>query len=116
MILILLNSRISGRCFLLIAILSMLVLEIETLMRLATSRLEFRGEKSSSLIQRYIKAFMLRNSTIKALDAIMTKFPSNGLRLQGEVAVNRRVDTKSYTSLHTLVHGMFPPMTSCEQV
>ncbi|KAG5230926.1 phosphatidate phosphatase PAH [Salix suchowensis] len=34
---------------------------------------------------------------------------------KGEVAVNRRVDTKSYTSLHTLVHGMFPPMTSFEQ-
>lgn len=34
---------------------------------------------------------------------------------KGEVAVNRRVDTKSYTSLHALVHGMFPPMTSFEQ-
>ncbi|KAA8528545.1 hypothetical protein F0562_035900 [Nyssa sinensis] len=36
-------------------------------------------------------------------------------KLQGEVAVNRRVDTKSYTSLHALVHGMFPPMSSSEQ-
>ncbi|XP_011030124.1 PREDICTED: phosphatidate phosphatase PAH2-like isoform X2 [Populus euphratica] len=34
---------------------------------------------------------------------------------KGEVAVNRRVDTKSYTSLHALVHDMFPPMTSFEQ-
>lgn len=34
---------------------------------------------------------------------------------KGEVAVNRRVDTKSYTSLHALVNGMFPPMTSFEQ-
>ncbi|XP_015575171.2 phosphatidate phosphatase PAH2 isoform X2 [Ricinus communis] len=34
---------------------------------------------------------------------------------KGEVAVNRRVDTKSYTSLHDLVHGMFPVMTSSEQ-
>ncbi|KAL4034268.1 hypothetical protein IC575_007401 [Cucumis melo] len=34
---------------------------------------------------------------------------------KGEVVVNRRVDTKSYTSLHTLVNGMFPPMTSSEQ-
>ncbi|KAG8492021.1 hypothetical protein CXB51_015342 [Gossypium anomalum] len=34
---------------------------------------------------------------------------------KGEVAVNRRVDTKSYTSLHALVHGMFPPTTSSEQ-
>lgn len=37
--------------------------------------------------------------------------------VQGEVAVNRRVDTKSYTSLHALVNGMFPPIsTSSEQV
>uniref|UniRef100_A0A5B7ACR6 LNS2/PITP domain-containing protein n=1 Tax=Davidia involucrata TaxID=16924 RepID=A0A5B7ACR6_DAVIN len=34
---------------------------------------------------------------------------------KGEVAVNRRIDTKSYTSLHALVHGMFPPMSSSEQ-
>ncbi|KAG4140389.1 hypothetical protein ERO13_D06G015600v2 [Gossypium hirsutum] len=34
---------------------------------------------------------------------------------KGEVAVNRRVDTKSYTSLHALVHGMFPPTTCSEQ-
>ncbi|XP_022951702.1 phosphatidate phosphatase PAH2-like isoform X1 [Cucurbita moschata] len=34
---------------------------------------------------------------------------------KGEVAVNRRVDTKSYASLHTLVNGMFPPITSSEQ-
>ncbi|XP_012071674.1 phosphatidate phosphatase PAH2 [Jatropha curcas] len=34
---------------------------------------------------------------------------------KGEVAVNRRVDTKSYTSIHSLVHGMFPAMTSSEQ-
>ncbi|KAI3843241.1 hypothetical protein MKX03_030738 [Papaver bracteatum] len=31
---------------------------------------------------------------------------------KGQVAVNRRVDTKSYTSLHELVNGMFPPMCS----
>ncbi|KAK8309157.1 hypothetical protein V6Z12_D02G108600 [Gossypium hirsutum] len=34
---------------------------------------------------------------------------------KGEVVVNRRVDTKSYSSLHALVHGMFPPMASHEQ-
>ncbi|XP_015575335.1 phosphatidate phosphatase PAH2 isoform X2 [Ricinus communis] len=34
---------------------------------------------------------------------------------KGEVAVNRLVDTRSYTSLHALVHGMFPAMTSSEQ-
>ncbi|XP_020584511.1 phosphatidate phosphatase PAH2-like [Phalaenopsis equestris] len=34
---------------------------------------------------------------------------------KGEVAVNRRVDTKSYTSLHALVNDMFPPMSSREQ-
>ncbi|KAL6995518.1 phosphatidate phosphatase [Sarracenia purpurea var. burkii] len=34
---------------------------------------------------------------------------------KGEVAVNHRVDTKSYTSLHALVHDMFPPMSSSEQ-
>ncbi|GFY86870.1 phosphatidic acid phosphohydrolase 2 [Actinidia rufa] len=34
---------------------------------------------------------------------------------KGEVAVNHRVDTKSYTSLHTLVHDMFPPMSSSEE-
>ncbi|XP_068637624.1 phosphatidate phosphatase PAH2-like isoform X2 [Aristolochia californica] len=34
---------------------------------------------------------------------------------KGEVAVNRWVDTKSYTSLHSLVHGMFPVTHSSEQ-
>ncbi|KAG9450906.1 hypothetical protein H6P81_010871 [Aristolochia fimbriata] len=34
---------------------------------------------------------------------------------KGEVAVNRWVDTKSYTSLHSLVHGMFPATQSSEQ-
>ncbi|KAJ9186715.1 hypothetical protein P3X46_002259 [Hevea brasiliensis] len=34
---------------------------------------------------------------------------------KGEVAVNRLVDTRSYTSLHALVHGMFPARTSSEQ-
>ncbi|KAL3840391.1 hypothetical protein ACJIZ3_024982 [Penstemon smallii] len=34
---------------------------------------------------------------------------------KGEIVVNRRVDTKSYVSLHGLVHGMFPPMSSSEQ-
>ncbi|XP_027149353.1 phosphatidate phosphatase PAH1-like [Coffea eugenioides] len=34
---------------------------------------------------------------------------------KGEIVVNRRVDTKSYTSLHALVHDMFPPMSSSEQ-
>ncbi|KAL6317077.1 hypothetical protein AAG906_029829 [Vitis piasezkii] len=34
---------------------------------------------------------------------------------KGEVAVNHRVDTKSYTSLHTLVNGMFPSTSSSEQ-
>ncbi|KAK7321701.1 hypothetical protein VNO77_32579 [Canavalia gladiata] len=35
---------------------------------------------------------------------------------RGEIAVNRRCfDTKSYTSLHALVNGMFPPTNSSEQ-
>ncbi|KAK4429008.1 Phosphatidate phosphatase PAH2 [Sesamum alatum] len=34
---------------------------------------------------------------------------------KGEIVVNRRVDTKSYLSLHALVHGMFPTMLSSEQ-
>uniref|UniRef100_A0A2P2L6F7 LNS2/PITP domain-containing protein n=1 Tax=Rhizophora mucronata TaxID=61149 RepID=A0A2P2L6F7_RHIMU len=34
---------------------------------------------------------------------------------KGEVAVNRCVDTKSYTSLHALVNDMFPPAASSEQ-
>ncbi|KAI4375032.1 hypothetical protein MLD38_012950 [Melastoma candidum] len=34
---------------------------------------------------------------------------------KGEVVVNRHVDTKSYTSLHSLVHGMFPPTNKAEQ-
>ncbi|GAB2219784.1 hypothetical protein Droror1_Dr00007421 [Drosera rotundifolia] len=34
---------------------------------------------------------------------------------KGEIVVNRRVDTKSYTSLHTLVHDMFPPASSDER-
>ncbi|KAI5393137.1 phosphatidate phosphatase PAH2 [Lathyrus oleraceus] len=35
---------------------------------------------------------------------------------KGEVSINRRyLDTNSYTSLHTLVNGMFPPTNSSEQ-
>ncbi|KAG0574483.1 hypothetical protein KC19_VG265400 [Ceratodon purpureus] len=34
---------------------------------------------------------------------------------KGEVAVNNRVDVKSYTSLHKLVDDMFPPQTYTEQ-
>ncbi|KAG5033942.1 hypothetical protein JHK87_008852 [Glycine soja] len=34
---------------------------------------------------------------------------------RGEVVINRRVDAKSYTSLHALVNGMFPPTSSSEQ-
>ncbi|XP_042510801.1 phosphatidate phosphatase PAH1-like isoform X1 [Macadamia integrifolia] len=34
---------------------------------------------------------------------------------KGQVAVNRWVDRKSYMSLHTLVNGMFPAMSSAEQ-
>ncbi|KAJ7958146.1 phosphatidate phosphatase PAH2 [Quillaja saponaria] len=34
---------------------------------------------------------------------------------KGEVAVNHRVDRKSYTSFHALVNGMFPPMNTSEQ-
>ncbi|KAL9275912.1 Phosphatidate phosphatase PAH2-like protein [Drosera capensis] len=34
---------------------------------------------------------------------------------KGEIVVNRRVDTKSYTSLHMLVHDMFPPASSDER-
>ncbi|WOL02790.1 hypothetical protein Cni_G11509 [Canna indica] len=34
---------------------------------------------------------------------------------KGQVAVNRRVDRKSYPSLHELVNGIFPPMSSSEQ-
>ncbi|CAL5349086.1 unnamed protein product [Camellia sinensis] len=34
---------------------------------------------------------------------------------KGQVVVNHHVDSKSYTSLHTLVHYMFPPMSSSEQ-
>ncbi|XP_019245087.1 PREDICTED: phosphatidate phosphatase PAH2-like isoform X2 [Nicotiana attenuata] len=34
---------------------------------------------------------------------------------KGQIVVNRHIDTKSYTSLHCLVNGMFPAMSSCEQ-
>ncbi|XP_023636858.1 phosphatidate phosphatase PAH2 isoform X3 [Capsella rubella] len=34
---------------------------------------------------------------------------------KGEVAVNRRIDTRSYTNLHALVNGMFPATTSSER-
>lgn len=46
----------------------------------------------------------------------MPTFPFDDLGMQGEVAVNRRVDTKSYSSLHALVNGMFPSTNSSEQV
>ncbi|CAI8599231.1 unnamed protein product [Vicia faba] len=34
---------------------------------------------------------------------------------RGEIVVNRCIDTKSYTSMHALVNGMFPPTSSSEQ-
>lgn len=34
---------------------------------------------------------------------------------RGEVAINHRIDVKSYTSLHTLVNDMFPPTSMVEQ-
>lgn len=34
---------------------------------------------------------------------------------KGEVVVNRRVDSKSYTTLHALVNGMFPPISTHEE-
>ncbi|KAE9600040.1 hypothetical protein Lal_00046005 [Lupinus albus] len=34
---------------------------------------------------------------------------------RGEIVVNHCLDTKSYTSLHALVNGMFPPTYSSEQ-
>lgn len=34
---------------------------------------------------------------------------------KGEVVVNHRVDSKTYSSIHVLVHGMFPHTTSTEQ-
>ncbi|KAF5192060.1 Phosphatidate phosphatase pah2 [Thalictrum thalictroides] len=37
------------------------------------------------------------------------------INAKGEVAVNRRFDRKSYTSLHALVDGMFPATSSAEQ-
>ncbi|KAG6400286.1 hypothetical protein SASPL_137111 [Salvia splendens] len=38
------------------------------------------------------------------------------INAKGEIAVNRHVETKSYTSLHALVNGMFPKMFTSEQV
>lgn len=43
------------------------------------------------------------------------KLPLLCLCFQGEIAVNF-LDTKSYTSLHAAVNGMFPPTDSSEQV
>ena len=34
---------------------------------------------------------------------------------RGEIVVNRCLNTKSYTSMHALVNGMFPPTSSSEQ-
>ncbi|GMI89715.1 PHOSPHATIDIC ACID PHOSPHOHYDROLASE 2, phosphatidic acid phosphohydrolase 2 [Hibiscus trionum] len=34
---------------------------------------------------------------------------------KGEVVVNRSVEAKTYSSLHALVHGMFPPTATSEQ-
>ncbi|PHU18870.1 Phosphatidate phosphatase PAH1 [Capsicum chinense] len=34
---------------------------------------------------------------------------------KGQIVVNRHVDTRSYTSLHSLVTAMFPAIFSCEQ-
>ncbi|KAL3340485.1 hypothetical protein AABB24_028893 [Solanum stoloniferum] len=35
---------------------------------------------------------------------------------KGQIIVNRHIDTKSYTSLHSLATAMFPAILSCEQV
>uniref|UniRef100_M1ADY8 Lipin family protein n=1 Tax=Solanum tuberosum TaxID=4113 RepID=M1ADY8_SOLTU len=35
---------------------------------------------------------------------------------KGQIVVNRHIDTKSYTSLHSLATAMFPAILSCEQV
>jgi hypothetical protein len=42
-------------------------------------------------------------------------FFRDDLGMQGKIVVNRRVDAKSYTSLHALVNGMFPPSTSSRE-
>lgn len=34
---------------------------------------------------------------------------------KGQIVVNRHIDTKSYTSLHSLATAMFPAILSCEQ-
>ena len=36
--------------------------------------------------------------------------------IQGEVMVNNHVHVKTYTTIHALVDGMFPPVCSSEQV
>ena len=38
------------------------------------------------------------------------------LLIQGEVMVNNHVHVKTYTSIHALVDGFFPPVCSSEQV
>lgn len=64
----------------------------------------------------YIQDIPVNTITLWNVDwGLMCSF-AIALNAQGQVTVNRRVDTRSYTSLHELVNGIFPPMSSFEQV
>ena len=54
-----------------------------------------------------------KNSSLKPL---LLSCQSFNIFLQGEVAVNRYVDTRLYSTLHALVNGMFPSMSLSDQV
>lgn len=47
---------------------------------------------------------------------IFCSFNYFSLHSQGQIAVNRRANTRSYASLRDLVNGVFPPVSSFEQV
>lgn len=90
---------------LLIIILFMRVSATETPMSLATEKLGFQMARSSSLTPRL---YPLETLMLITVWIWLSQFSFLTLK-QGEVAINRRTDVKSYTSLHTLVHDMFPP-------
>lgn len=86
-------------------------------MKSATLRLESQKEKYSSLIQGYVLYFKMYNAKTSRVIHSLQNFHSDVLSFQGEIVVNSRCfDTQSYTSLHSLVNGMFPPTNSSEQV
>ena len=110
---VLMFGRTLRRSFLLITIHFMLGLATETLTSSVTRRWDFYHQPKGIVFNCLL--YYVVNSSI-VFNCLYKPLKSRPMGSQGEVAVNSSVDVKSYTSLHTLVHDMFPPTTLVEQV